>query len=196
MISGARGILPGPRLARRAQGLDRPRLHVERELARVPHRDVNARVLAVAVRPEERRDERARQPERRRDERVLAESNPLALSREGGRDERLDGLGRPADLGVDVLVVREVDRAAEIVGDVARGVLVSHHGRPRALQVVERGERDRLDVLHAHVADEVHHAHAIDGPGDEVAGARLLLAGHAYPARSLDRAAAARVDHD
>ncbi len=74
----------GAVLACRADRFDGTRLHVERDLAWVPERDVDASVLAMRARADERRDDGGRRAaRRRRDESVVVEGDPLPFAGKG-----------------------------------------------------------------------------------------------------------------
>ena len=180
----------------RAHRLHGARDHVERDLARVPQRDVDARVRTFSIRAHERGDECGRQPWGWGHERVMLEDNPAPLAGEGRRQHGRQGWRWPAKVGVGGggRRLRALLGCAEVMSDVVRGGV--DDVRAKSQREIERGEDDGLEPLHPRVAKPRHRAHAVDRPRDQAPRARPLLGDRADPPGPAHRGSGSRVDDD
>ncbi len=185
--------LAGAHLAGGALRLDGARDHVQRDLPRVPQRDVDAGVAALRVGAHERLHERAGHALVLADERVVDGAEPHALVLERRREERLHRRGRPADLRVGE---GRLDLGTAEVGRDLLGGVAGEHARELALQDVAQLERAVLEVLDERGPEPGDGAHAVDGPLDDVARLGLHDLLEAREGLALDGVVARAVDRD
>ncbi len=169
---GAPRDLAGPRLPRGALGLDRAAHWVKLDLARVPERHEDLRVDALSVGADEREREGARGAGVLADEGVAVERTPFAFSLQRRLDERHHRRWWPARFRIRRVVGRRGVKLAELFGH-GIGAVVAGNAAHDLIELIACFESDGLDDLHVAVAEPRDTAHAVDGPGDEIAGSRL-----------------------
>ncbi len=80
-------------------------------------------------------------------------------------------------------------------GDLS-GTVVARHVADDLVDLIDALERDRLEQLHLVVAEPRHRAHAIHGPGDQVARTRLLRGQLAHVALAFEAIGVVRRELD